>query len=73
MVCLTQTVRCEVCRELLDVVVSDVPTDRPEQDVRQIRCEKCRGLTLKRWRHPGPCPKCGHRSLKRGELIMIWD
>ena len=74
MTCLTQTVRCGVCCQLLDVEVSDTPWDQlSKKTVRKIPCPKCGGSTLEPWDHPGPCPRCGRSSLDRGDLILLWD
>jgi hypothetical protein len=74
MTSLTQTTRCDVCRQLFDVEVSDRPWDQLSKiSIRKIPCPNCEGFTLKRWDHPGPCPRCGRSPLDRGDVIKEWD
>ena len=60
----TTTVVCEQCRGLQDVVmVAGAP---------EPQCPKDMTHRVRRWKHPGKCPKCGEGML-RGEVTALWD
>jgi uncharacterized paraquat-inducible protein A len=69
----TATVVCANCSELYDVAVSDKPWEAGRsQPVKTIPCPDCKSFSLKRWRHPGPCPKC-QSKLDRSGPTVYWD
>jgi len=69
----TTTALCGNCRELYDVVVSDEPWKEGEtRPFKTLPCPHCKGCSLKRWRHPGPCPKC-QSKLGRSGPTVLWD
>ncbi len=68
----TDTILCERCRELFDVVTSeDAISERPEREI-PIRCPRSFTHSCRLWTSPGPCPKCG-ATMVRGEETLVWD
>jgi hypothetical protein len=63
------TVHCATCRQLYDVPVLELERGITEIP---IRCPNSAKHAVVRWRHPGPCPVCGHTLSKLAERA-IWD
>ncbi len=71
----TTTVLCEDCEELYDVVTSrrTMRTEKGfDRSEKEPECPKSGRHTVRRWEHPGACPKCGH-EMGIGEKITMWD
>jgi hypothetical protein len=65
----TNTIVCETCRCLYDVVMLDTRKSPPEKPE---RCPKSDRHKIAPWRRRGPCPKCG-KPMRKGELVCLWD
>jgi hypothetical protein len=68
----TTTILCEVCEELDDVVTHTAPPAPEEAKAITPECPENGDHTLREWRYPGPCPKCGTLMEERG-LALHWD
>ena len=68
MQCCTQTILCETCNRLYDIVSARVPLFEPLP----LRCPKRKTHLVREWQHPGPCPVCDVVMGDLGETA-IWD
>ncbi len=73
----TTTILCEDCEELYDVVTfrrSKMTDADEEADLGPIEpeCPRSSRHTIRRWTHPGACPKCGN-AMMLGEKMTMWD
>jgi hypothetical protein len=68
-----QTMTCEDCRELVDVLVG-ASFGEVEPDMRKEigRCPECGGARVRKWSEPHHCPGCGKR-MKKGPATILWD
>jgi hypothetical protein len=71
MICLTTTIVCHDCHELLDITVSNEPGAKPPNMI-PIRCPEAETHKVEKWSHPGPCPQCETELRQEGDLIT-WD
>jgi len=70
----TETMTCQRCRSLVDVVTER--WNQPDTDRERVRCPSCRAGA--KWLHPwltgGPCPRCGSPMQAAGDgAFMLWD
>ena len=77
MLAVVQTMVCESCKELVDVLIGsegqdDRKTGDKETDSRMGLCPKCKGKNVSIWEEPFPCPKCKGKMTK-GRLELLWD
>ena len=75
MIVSTTTVLCAGCEELYDVVTyarHAIPEENLEPGSVAPVCPKSRRHAIKRWEHPGPCPKCGS-TMNMGNMLLLWD
>ena len=72
--CATNTIVCNDCRELYDVLTSDEPwlAIKADWQPKNYTCPKTKKHRAELWEHPGACPKCGCR-MTRGQLTINWD
>ncbi len=91
--CTTTTISCQECRELFDVVTSRQPWDgsaglsdeelvcprsaRAEADGDEDTVGSSPRHVVRRWKFPGPCPKCGE-AMTQGRTdgpytAVLWD
>ncbi|MHB1134828.1 MAG: hypothetical protein ACYC4L_20855 [Chloroflexota bacterium] len=69
----TTTILCADCRELHDVVTGEsLASASPSPRQTPLRCPVAAEHAVSRWRHPGPCPRCG-TTLHRLGLALFWD
>ena len=72
----TTTVLCEDCEELHDVVTFRRAGMPGEEEAHlgpvEPKCPQSGGHTIRRWKHPDTCPKCGNMMV-RGEKGALWD
>ena len=81
-----ETMACDKCRELVDVVIGkpaedklpligkwgeDRRTEDPELDADIGQCPRCKGGQVSKWTPSMPCPKCAGSMNKRG--VILWD
>lgn len=77
--CLTTTISCADCGALYDIVLKS--WERGERPPRTstidpdlpISCPESADHVVNRWRHPGPCPKCGTEMAKHEGRGVDWD
>lgn len=67
----TQTMICDGCRELVDVVVARRADPSKDYAPVPARCPKCRGDSVTPWESRA-CPKCGSTMVDGGVTVM-WD
>ncbi len=72
MICVVETMVCQTCRELVDVVIEGDPINYLAYDEEKGSCPKCHGKDVSVWQEPWPCPKCGGQ-MARGQQTAIWD
>ena len=76
MVAVVQTMVCNSCSELVDVLIgragTEGPTGDPDYDKDLGVCPQCRGKDLVVWDKSMPCPKCEGRMTK-GQSTSLWD
>ncbi len=57
-----QTMTCNDCRELVDVLIGffgdDGPSGNPENDEMLNTCPECNGKKVTVWPKSKPCPRC---------------
>jgi hypothetical protein len=72
--CALTTIVCEDCGILADVVTSEEPwlAALPDWTPSPPQCEMSPQHTVRKWTHPGPCPKCGE-VMERGKGLAIWE
>lgn len=65
------TVRCDFCKIIQDIVVSESPGDKQSyKAISELRCPIC-GNTIKRWTRR-KCPRCNMKMNQDGE-VLLWD
>jgi Zn finger protein HypA/HybF involved in hydrogenase expression len=73
MIAVTETMVCEKCRNVVDVMVGyAIPSlhDKPDKDMG--RCPKCYSDEVMPWGTGRPCPKCSGKMVKGGR-VALWD
>ncbi|MBP7937820.1 MAG: hypothetical protein KA354_24535 [Phycisphaerae bacterium] len=68
----TQTILCEDCKRLMDVLETLIDETGKESEAHALKCYRSSGHRIKVWNHPGPCPRCG-QTMTRGEVTVMWD
>ena len=72
----TTTILCEDCEGLYDAVTFRRPggpgAGRNRMGAIEPECPRSDWHTVRRWKCPGACPKCGN-TMVRGEKVTIWD
>jgi|LDZU01.1.fsa_nt_gi Zn finger protein HypA/HybF involved in hydrogenase expression len=68
----TTTILCETCSELHDVVTSTEPWIDEMVDPETLKCPKSKRHIVRKWEHPGICPKCG-QDMDRVGMACLWD
>lgn len=62
MIAVVQTMVCEDCQNLVDVLIGrdfeDGPTGDPEYDKDLGTCPQCHGRNVAPWPEEHPCPRC---------------
>ena len=76
-VAVVQTMICQDCNELVDVLIGRRGkvglTGDATYDKRLNQCPKCKGKMVNKWdEETRPCPKCGG-YLWQGECVLMWD
>jgi hypothetical protein len=76
MVAVVQTMICESCCQLVDVLIGRSGEEGPTGDADYDRdlgvCPECRGNQVSAWSTSRPCPKCEGRMIE-GEMTCLWD
>lgn len=71
-----QTMVCQDCHALVDVLIGrygkDGPTGDPDYDKAMGQCPLCEKLHLTAWMNGGACPKCS-QAMTQGPLTTLWD
>jgi Zn finger protein HypA/HybF involved in hydrogenase expression len=70
---LVETMVCNDCKELVDVLIGGKP--QPAGDPKKVtpRCPICHDSDVSPWdTRNRPCPKCGS-SMEQGEVTVMWD
>jgi hypothetical protein len=67
------TLHCHDCKQLFEVALPVVPWGG-EIVIRSnaIQCPRSGDHQVEKWKHPGPCPKCG-TELDREEIAQVPD
>ena len=78
MVAVVRTMRCDACREIVDVLVGSrgrvgAMTGDAETDANMNRCPCCRGQALQPWQETDGCPKCGGQVERSEDAVFLWD
>ncbi len=69
----TTTVLCEDCEGLYDVVTFKRPgAEGKRMGAIEPGCPRSGWHTVRQWKHPDTCPKCGN-IMVRGEKVTMWD
>lgn len=75
-VAVVQTMTCQNCKELVDVLIGhhgeDGPMGDPEFDKDLGLCPECDGSHVSVWDAPYPCPKCA-KPMPPGKPELNWD
>jgi hypothetical protein len=77
----TETISCEECRALYDVVTAKLAYDTVTGkatgfDTIPIHCPKSADHKVKPWERGGPCPNCGNSMPEKTSgwrTISMWD
>jgi len=76
----TQTMFCQRCRALCDVLVDRTydfthprPPLTPEEERRIGRCPECMSDDLIAWKNGEPCPACGGQISAGNVPPVLWD
>ena len=67
------TIVCKTCKELSEAVLREVYGDSCDWRDVKVRCPKSESHEFERWRHPGPCPKCGAIMERDEDSLTLWD
>jgi len=77
MVAVVQTMVCQDCEQLVDVLIGrcgqDGPTGDPDYDVRLGRCPDCGGHDVRPWDNEHLCPRCNRATMQQEGFQMLWD
>jgi len=74
MLAVTTTIVCEDCRELSDIGIGSSPIAKTKKPARvRLHCQKDKSHNVRRWKHPGACPKCGTTMVKPETIAVLWD
>jgi Zn finger protein HypA/HybF involved in hydrogenase expression len=75
-VALLQTMTCQKCNELVDVIIGAYGKEGKTENVEINKalglCPKCKGSNVDRWDERKSCPKCDGKMI-RGEVASLWD
>lgn len=70
----TDTMVCNTCKEVVDVVTSQHIMMEDDDDSDLNVCPECEGKDLKKWEKSHPCPKCGGKMAESDDgLTVLWD
>lgn len=69
--CITETMICNNCMELVDVIIEAQPHAQ-HLDKFVGLCPNCSTSNVQKWPQDGPCPKCKN-EMEQGKLISFWD
>jgi hypothetical protein len=76
MIAVVQTMICETCCQLVDVLTGRFGKEGPTGDVDYDKdlgaCPGCHGKQLSAWSKSRPCPKCEGRMIQ-GQMKCLWD
>lgn len=76
MIAVVQTMTCQDCRQIADVLIGqrgeDGPTGDPDYDRDMNLCPLCGGRHLRNWEASKPCPKCTG-TMSGSEPVVLWD
>jgi hypothetical protein len=76
MVAVVETMVCQSCRQLVDVLIGrcgiEGPTGDSEYDKDLGLCPECRSGDVSVWQEPRPCPKCDGQMIE-GRPTALWD
>lgn len=77
MMAVVQTMVCQDCKHLVDVLIGrfgeEGPTGDPDYDAQLGRCPDCEGQDVHLWQSEHPCPKCGVGMTRNSDFHMLWD
>jgi predicted RNA-binding Zn-ribbon protein involved in translation (DUF1610 family) len=77
MVAVVQTMVCEDCQELVDVLIGcygqDGPMGDPDFDKDLDLCPECEGQKVTPWASQHSCPKCGVGMIREDSPVLMWD
>lgn len=73
-----QTMTCEDCQTLVDVLIGRFGEDGPTGDANYDQdlnlCPQCRGTKVHPWPSQQPCPKCSGSMIEdENGLTIAWD
>ena len=69
----TQTMTCNACQEVVDVMVGFTTTSsHPKREKSFGHCPRCNSVDVTPWGKAHPCPKCGNEMTK-GRWSLFWD
>ena len=75
-VAFVQTMTCNSCKELVDVLIGAYGKEGKTEDVEFNKalgiCPKCEGSDVVKWEMGKSCPKCDGKMI-RGEVYSLWD
>ena len=76
MLAMVQTMTCENCNELVDVLIGRYGKEGKTEDAEFNKalgiCPECKRSDVVQWDDEKPCPKCDGKMI-RGEETMLWD
>jgi uncharacterized paraquat-inducible protein A len=77
MVAVVQTMICNDCKELVDVLIGRCGETGKSGDIEYDKdldvCPECRGTNLSTWSaSTRSCPRC-RQKLNKGQVVAMWD
>lgn len=64
---------CSDCKELVDILICSIE-EIQNQNPKTLLCSNCKSKNIIKWKTLNrPCPKCGGKMNKSGDLVIHWD
>jgi len=77
MIAVVQTMICQDCRDVVDVVIEEmvggVPIRVLALDDDWDSCPQCDGKKVVVWDESRPCPRCDGQMTQNESIVINWD
>jgi hypothetical protein len=77
MITVVQTMTCDDCKDLVDVIIGRFgekdPVEDYDLDVELGACPQCGGTKVVPWDVARPCPRCRSEMIPGATVVEMWD